>query len=392
MKRGGNLTFNTGKPQDSVKNRRRSAVFSTGLTREISEHNQRYAIYAAWIILSAHLAFLIFDYAGHRWSILVPTLHTAAHLIPNVLIAAGISVYLAVHYLWKLNGRETPRLWGYLIFFLAVMSAVDSGLDQLTNGQIANYILSIILLSSVFVFSLRYRVLLFTSAHLVFLSLLYLFRTDPAQFSMNCLYGSFTVILAYALAWIRFGSITKVYTDRSEYESRNRLLEKQNRMDSLTEVFNRGYLEMILPDECSRSQTSHCSLSVAIMDVDSFKAINDEHSHHIGDLVLKEISWLIRKSCRQNDMIFRYGGDEFVLLLPATSVGEATAVCSRIRSAIEEFPWEEIDDKLSVTASFGVAAHISGYAAEAVLRLADRRLYEAKFTGKNRVVSDNPAH
>lgn len=119
------------------------------------------------------------------------------------------------------------------------------------------------------------------------------------------------------------------------------------------------------------------------VDVDRFKAVNDTFSHAVGDEVLRRVADILRAHCRTQDVVVRFGGDEFVVLLPVTATAEAAVVAERVRAAVHREPWDEVAPGLGVSVSVGVAG--SGVTAERVVEDADAALYEAKLGGRNRV-------
>ncbi|MGD1058635.1 MAG: GGDEF domain-containing protein [Solirubrobacteraceae bacterium] len=127
--------------------------------------------------------------------------------------------------------------------------------------------------------------------------------------------------------------------------------------------------------------------SLAVVDLDHFKAINDRFGHEIGDNVLVRVAALLCDVLRQPDIVVRSGGEEFLVLMPATEMNAATACCERIRQRIREEPWEHIAAGLIVTASVGVASTNDPDQLAALARSADERLYDAKRSGRDRVVS-----
>jgi diguanylate cyclase (GGDEF)-like protein len=159
--------------------------------------------------------------------------------------------------------------------------------------------------------------------------------------------------------------------------------------DPLLGIFNRRYLHDRLPQEAARSRRYGESLSVVMADLDQFKKINDTYGHQTGDAVLQHVVTLARSALRQSDWIVRYGGEEFVIVLPETPLLGAYSVAERMRRKCAETPLEIPERKIVVTASFGVATidgvHPSQEDGEALLREADKALYESKRAGRNRV-------
>ena len=161
--------------------------------------------------------------------------------------------------------------------------------------------------------------------------------------------------------------------------------------DALTSLFNRRYMETHLAALTEQAAQRGKPLSVLILDIDFFKAINDGHGHDAGDDVLREFSLRIRKSIRNIDLACRYGGEEFVIVMPETDMAVAGMVAERIRRRIatEPFAVQQGTKSLEVTISIGIASlGGEGDTAAAMLKRADTALYRAKRDGRNRVVQD----
>lgn len=162
-------------------------------------------------------------------------------------------------------------------------------------------------------------------------------------------------------------------------------LERLANEDALTSLANRRTLEHLLPREIERARRYAHPISVAFADIDHFKMVNDRFGHAIGDLVLKRIAQIFLEQCRTMDVIARFGGEEFVLVLPETSLEAAVVVCERIRNQIQMHDWSSIRAGLEITMSFGMNADIS-LDANGMLDAADTQLYSAKQRGRNRVI------
>ena len=168
------------------------------------------------------------------------------------------------------------------------------------------------------------------------------------------------------------------------------LLERNKELashDELTGAFNRRHLMDRLHEERERARRSDQAFSVAIFDLDWFKAINDQYGHGGGDAVLKRFCALAREEMRVNDLFARHGGEEFVLLMPATpSADAARHVVERIRCAVAALDWQAVlgETARAVTVSAGIATWHRDETLEAVLARADAALYEAKHQGRNR--------
>jgi diguanylate cyclase (GGDEF)-like protein len=159
-------------------------------------------------------------------------------------------------------------------------------------------------------------------------------------------------------------------------------------LDQLTGLLNRRALDARFAEICEQAALSGQPVSVVLADIDRFKRVNDEHGHAIGDAVLRDVSYVLRNSLRSFELLYRYGGEEFLLLLPGADEDAAVRIASTLRGAIES----RRPAGLFVTASFGVAsaAGDSGDLAR-LLDRADEALYAAKDAGRNRVKRPGPA-
>jgi two-component system cell cycle response regulator len=161
--------------------------------------------------------------------------------------------------------------------------------------------------------------------------------------------------------------------------------------DALTGLYNRRYMESHVGTLVDRSAARGKSLSVLLLDIDYFKSINDTYGHDAGDDVLRDFSDRLRACIRGIDLACRYGGEEFVVVMPDTDIGVATMVAERIRRRVagDMFPIQRGEKQIEVTISIGIAARSTPEdTAAMILKRADEALYRAKRDGRNRVVAD----
>jgi len=158
--------------------------------------------------------------------------------------------------------------------------------------------------------------------------------------------------------------------------------------DGLTGVYTRRYFMERFEEEIKRSNLRRSHLSFLMIDADHFKAINDQYGHLTGDLALKEISAIIQENVREIDIVGRFGGEEFCVVLPDTDMEGARVVAERIRKSSEKRPIKAYDNTLRVTLSIGIAVYPSdGKLVEEMMDKADWALYRAKSQGRNCVVA-----
>jgi len=156
--------------------------------------------------------------------------------------------------------------------------------------------------------------------------------------------------------------------------------------DPLTGVMTRAIMEARLEEERERIRRNKQSCSVGMMDLDHFKKVNDTYGHQAGDKVLKAVAGYILNHLRRYDQVFRYGGEEFVLLLPNTKTAKAREVLDRLRQNINRHAIKISDDKnLNVSASFGIAELLADNSIKTSIERADQALYAAKGAGRNQV-------
>jgi diguanylate cyclase (GGDEF)-like protein len=165
-------------------------------------------------------------------------------------------------------------------------------------------------------------------------------------------------------------------------------LDSLSRIDPLTKVSNRRDIMEKLEGEQSRFERYGKCFSVIMCDIDYFKKVNDLHGHDAGDYVLKQVAMLLRKHIRELDKLSRWGGEEFLIVLPETSLAGAANAAEKMRRSIESYSFEYSGAVLKTTMSFGVSCHAnSGVKLEDLLKTADEYLYQAKNQGRNRVIS-----
>ncbi len=176
----------------------------------------------------------------------------------------------------------------------------------------------------------------------------------------------------------------------SELEKTTAHLEDLVNSDPLTDLLNRRGLENVLPRELAFAKRKNSELLAALIDLDNFKAVNDTYGHHIGDQVLRNVAETLRRTVRASDWLGRVGGDEFLILLPATSLEEGVKAAERIRLKISEHAISSVAPELRTTASIGLICLPQNLCSvEEVLELAKSSLKASKTGGKNRLSVGN---
>lgn len=203
--------------------------------------------------------------------------------------------------------------------------------------------------------------------------------------------GALTEQRAQVLA-VRFGA-EESRRENERLQAHASQMEETAHRDLLTGLLNRRGLEPQLEAALAQAQAMNTSLGkplcLAVLDLDNFKQVNDRYSHQVGDEVLRAAAHLLLAGCRSSDVVSRYGGEEFVILLPGTSLDAAAPRLEELRCRVQQYPWAQLQPGLTVTVSIGVTqlqvgAHPS---ASALIAAADACMYAAKREGRNRVVA-----
>jgi two-component system cell cycle response regulator len=155
--------------------------------------------------------------------------------------------------------------------------------------------------------------------------------------------------------------------------------------DPLTELFNRRQFEFTIEKEFSRTMRYNSHTSCLMIDIDHFKNINDEYGHHAGDIALKEIAKLIKSCVRETDTVARWGGEEFIILLPETKKENALKIASKILKVISDYKFSDIPSQITVSIGIASIPEPSTNTAGKLIHASDSALYEAKAHGRNRI-------
>jgi diguanylate cyclase (GGDEF)-like protein len=200
---------------------------------------------------------------------------------------------------------------------------------------------------------------------------------------LNITIQMLSIVLTFSIVMMING---RLFYELNKYsDEREKMVEELRRLaitDVLTGVFNRMKLEQLLAAEVLRARRYNRQLSVILIDVDTFKSVNDTFGHHVGDIVLKEIARLLRENVREPDYVGRWGGEEFLVINPETDREGSFALAEKLRSVISSHHFGEAGEK---TISLGVATLHGDEREESLLQRADQALYRAKNGGRNRV-------
>ena len=271
-----------------------------------------------------------------------------------------------------------------LVVFVVVGSPLDGVNDKVTFEV---YFLAIMAMS------LRQdrRICLLVGAFIVLqYGLLSLFVSH--HFDVDALYAGYHYNGAYNAAdqWTRIILLCSATFISYAYVVRSQTLVNRAIRDPLTGLLNRGYFDTLFAYEVERARRYQRRFAVVLMDADHFKRINDNHGHAAGDATLRTLAALLQRNLRESDIVVRFGGEEFVLILHNTGAEDAHAKAESLRQSVERLVVGVPQYAIQFTLSVGVAVYSRGWDGRpCALSCADQRLLQAKHAGRNRVVGSD---
>lgn len=203
--------------------------------------------------------------------------------------------------------------------------------------------------------------------------------------------GSRKHAVTAAQLWLDFQEANRraetLAADHAALARKAKALTEVSEQDPLTSLLNRRGLDARIEEIMQSSDASGEPFTVAVIDIDRFKRINDTYSHAVGDTVLRRVAAIIRDQCRQHDLPVRYGGDEFLLVLAGADLAMGTRVLARLKETVDAWPWAREAPGLKVTLSIGIATRPRQGTLEAAIAAADAALYDAKAGGRDRIAT-----
>jgi diguanylate cyclase (GGDEF)-like protein len=354
------------------------------LRRRVGQRRQILAVQVASYSLGA-LVLLVYAYSGT-----VPIIIPSSYFLCGLTLTGFFIVLSETHFndrfedhyltIFQICGNVALQL-GYLLWapeigyaFLTVLFLIFGfGALRMTSRQaIIAWTLTTLGLAPIFLLTdlrIGMPVALYTERVAAMLG----FIITIGQCAFVGLYGS---------------SMRKILYERGvELKAANKRIEELAELDELTGSFNRRCIMRMLDDEIARVPRLKTSCAIALIDLDWFKRVNDHYGHPIGDEVLRTFAIAVFANIRHIDRFGRYGGEEFLLVLPDTPDDEAVRTLNRLRAIIADLDWSAFSPDMQVTISAGVATLKPDETPETFLARADSALYIAKARGRNRIVS-----
>ncbi len=291
----------------------------------------------------------------------------------------SVAIFLIVNYYYlKISKNKVfaSYIMATLFFVLFVYLVYTGGFDN--TGPLWIYALPIISM-----FLLGFRVGLASMALFLMVLILILFVIDIPLYTYD-----FKVRIILSLLVVTFlASVYEYLQERtfSKLHTLSKELEKVSYRDHLTQVYNRHGIHKKLQNICTRYQTENQNFSVMICDIDYFKKINDNYGHIAGDEVLKKVASEIKTIIRKDDLLGRWGGEEFLVVLPNATLDDAYKIGEKIRKSIAHTSFKYDEHTIAMTVSIGVAEKDNTRPVSDIIRQADTHLYSAKKQGRNTV-------
>jgi diguanylate cyclase (GGDEF)-like protein len=292
----------------------------------------------------------------------------------------------------KLKNKKEPTSAMFILQYLVVIVIMASGIvivtfDQLVTTNITPFLLISVISGTVFLIRPLISFTIYLTSYIAYYFLLALTITNQELLLSNRVNGISAVGIGFLLSitlWnYNFTNITQKWC----IESQQKQLEQMAYYDSLTGLSNRRFFNRLLKQEISSMERHGHESVIIILDIDNFKSINDTYGHPVGDNVLKQLATLLEKNVRDSDIVSRFGGEEFVILMPKSSLEEGYAFAERLRKLIMEKRFTVNSITVQITSSFGVSllSNIKSQDLADYYSHADKALYLAKQSGKNKV-------
>lgn len=304
----------------------------------------------------------------------IDTVSSTSDIIICLVLVAILAVYVLINYLQQKENGISTWLEPFVFIVISLLLVMMTG----TYKSNYKFLFLFVIISSSIEFSMKIGVLISAASSIIIL-LIDLFFAPKSVSNIN-FESDLVLVCAFMIISWTIGFYVKLV---NQYIG---VLKNLANKDGLTGLYNHRYFYECLTDLIKKSKNK--SLSLLFIDIDYFKYYNDINGHQKGDQVLKDISKILTNCVRKNDVISRYGGEEFAILLPSTSENGALKVAERIRSEVHKFvfPGQEYIPNQNLTVSIGVSVYPSKAKTEnELVKCADEAMYRAKFLRKNRV-------
>jgi diguanylate cyclase (GGDEF)-like protein len=320
----------------------------------------------------------------------------------NIALAVSLLVTALVFRLNRLSHRRSAFLLVLLALIYLLVLGVRSAIDQWGSSSVTMFSLGCVFVGTLLLIRPIHATLVYLAGYAVFHYVLGLTQPNPGLLQINRVQGLSAAVLGLLLSMLLWRKHTVMILLQRELEAQRKAVELSNeelkkqqlelqvlsQRDTLTGLFNRREFAKLADMALLRARRDNSSTAAIMADLDFFKRVNDTYGHPAGDEVIKFMANSLRSCVRGTDIIARMGGEEFIVLLPGTTLDEAAAVAEKIRDLVQRTPIPiSAEPDIQVTASFGVTGFDVNQATslDALYAAVDLALYAAKKGGRNRV-------
>lgn len=359
--------------------------------KDCLKENTKRILYTSFFEMILHLGVIIlFIYnlltrsiINHNWQMSIIICHFIFLIISSIAFIMAIRTF---H-----RGFKNVMLAKYmqLLYFilLLIMGIILSAVDQISSQGIVPFIIVSLSVGSFFLIKPINSFILYFIAYAIFATMMELVISGNTKL-ITCFANGFAmVIIGYTVSLIGWSNHRTNINQKKEIARQQEMLEKMAYIDSLTNIPNRRFFDKIIEKEKAKIRRKKITSTLAIIDIDYFKSINDIYGHSTGDIVLREIADTINSNIRKTDTVARLGGEEFIILFPDTSVNDSYKIIEELRQIIMKKNIIVDGKKINVTASFGVSNLRDDD--KVYYANADQALYLAKNSGRNKIVKHN---
>jgi diguanylate cyclase (GGDEF)-like protein len=308
-------------------------------------------------------------FSGMAW------LNRMVHFVPNSRIGKALPLFVM----------------GLGLLFVTGFAAID----QWVTPNITPFVIGALACSLAVVLRPLSSAWIFAGAYLLFAYAMGITQTDPQALLSNRLNGLAAVVMAWALSFLLWRNFTTISLQQAQLENANtelqnkqRELQRLTRLDGLTGLYNRTTFVELSRQELARAKRQGSNTSILLLDLDFFKRVNDTWGHPAGDAVLKNVAFIANNTVRATDLVGRLGGEEFIILLPNTTLEAARGLAEKLRANIERHPtpWESSVIKTTISIGLASTSAAENRDFDHLYTAADKALYQAKERGRNKVV------
>lgn len=320
-----------------------------------------------------------------------------ALLLAHLAMCIGMGVFGLLAFRFRHAYKSPATTWlirGCVVFAMGVAIAIVA-IDQWITPNITAYVLPCVLVGLAVYQRPTVAAAIYAASYLAFFVAIGITQLNPEQLLSNRLNGFVACVMGWALSvllWRKFITITLqqglLEKANAELQSKQRDLERLTRLDGLTGLYNRNTFVELTERELVRAQRQGSATAILLLDLDHFKRVNDTWGHPAGDAVLKNVAAVVTNSIRSTDLVGRLGGEEFIILLPGTTLIAARKLAEKVRARLEASPTVFGETTIQTTASIGLAGTtaVEKRDFDNLYNSADKALYLAKQRGRNQVV------